>query len=174
MLASKPNIRATSDLSQWTNLDINVGLTAHNYGVLNLFTKVDESQTKELKYTVEIYKNEILDEFSSFERKITVQYLDDETIPIDTEYFSKIKSRFKDYYINKLVINGVETNIIPDRLDNNTVIKIYYGQVKGEEIPIENPKTGVDSSFKYYVLGFIAVITLFVLILRIKPNKSTN
>ncbi|MCR4581352.1 MAG: hypothetical protein K5666_02445 [Bacilli bacterium] len=175
-LATKPNMRATSDLSQWTNESVVVGLTSHNYGILNLFTKVDQNQKKKLKYTVEIYKNDVLDEFNSFDKEIEVQYLADNKIEVDHEYFDGIKDQFKDYYVTKLVINGEETNTVPLEVPDGTVFQVYYGQTKGEEIEVvvDNPKTGKNNNNKYYVIALVIAAIMCVIILVTKRKNKES
>jgi hypothetical protein len=142
----------------WTNEDMDVGLTSHNYGVLNIVSEVDPDMTKQMSYRVEVYKNEALDEFNSKTFTKEVQYLSN-TIPVDLDWFEGAETKFKGYTLIKMIVNNDNTRIIPSEVQDNTVIKLYYvrGDVRGVELV--NPRTGTKS----YIKVFIGVLVLFVI-----------
>ena len=158
ILATSPSYRSVESLVDWTNNDINVGMTSHNVGILNLVDSIDPNQTKEIEYTIEVYKNGVLDEFYTYKKVIDVQYLDDDTLNVDLDYFDDVENKFKDYYLTKMTINDIDTNEVPELVYNGTVFKLYYGQTKGEEIHIINPKTGRTSYKIPFLIALIATI----------------
>ena len=175
-LAEMPGIRAVEDLTVWTNQDINVGMTSHNLAVLNIFTNKDESCTKTVKYTVEVYKNGVLDEFNSFVHEESKYCLGDNKVIVDKDYFDKVPTQFKDYYVTRLVLNDKDITTIPDNVDDGSTFRLYYGENKGEEIVIINPKTGRISYKKVFIIAVSAFIVLGLIsfIYRLKIKKVTN
>ena len=161
ILATSPTYRAVQSLDTWTKEDIDVGIASHNIGILNLVGERNPDEQKELIYTVEVYKNGVLDEFYTYKKIINVQYLEDDTIDVDLDYFLDAKTKFKEYYLNRMTINDVETTDIPVLVDDGTTFKLYYGQTKGEEIELNNPKTGRTS---YKIPFLIAlIVTIFMI-----------
>ena len=138
VLVDSPNIKAEQDLTKWTNMNINVGMTAHNYGVLNIVSSIDESQQKTLSYTVELYKDNELDDIVV--ESTSVQVLSNNKIKVNKEFFNNIHTKYDGYNINKVLLNGTELTIknntiaIDSEVDDGTVIKIYYKK-KPKNIP---------------------------------------
>ena len=169
VLASSPTYRAIQPLDRWTNQNINVGMTSHNVALLSLVSDRDDEETKEIEYTIEVYKNGILDEFYTYKKVVSVQLLDDDTLDVDLDWFDDVKTKFRNYYLTKMTINDHETNEVPIIVDDGTTIKVYYGQVKGEEIDIVNPKTGrksyklafIVASIMSFIIGGIAAIRFY-------------
>ena len=158
ILATSPSYRSIESLVDWTNGDINVGMTSHNVGIVDLNSTRDENDTKEIEYTIEVYKNGILDEFYTYRKVIDVQYLADDTLDVDLDWFIDCENKFKNYYLTKMTINDSETKEIPIIVQDGTLFKLYYGQTKGDEIELINPKTGRSSYKVYFLLALIAAI----------------
>ena len=175
ILATSPTFRAVESLIDWTNKDINVGMTSHNVGVLSLVSDRDPNETKKIEYTIEVYKNGVLDEFYTYKKVVDVQYLDNNILDVDLDWFDGVENKFKDYYLAKMTVNDEETTVIPELVYDGTVIKLYYGQTKGEEIELVNPKTGRKSYKKLFGIALIAfIISIFAGVLVYKGSKKTS
>jgi hypothetical protein len=165
VLATSPIYRSIQPLDVWTNQDINVGMTSHNIGVLSLVTDRDPNQTKELEYLIEVYKNGKLDEFYTYKKTQNVQYLDDNILDVDFDWFDGIENKFKDYYLTRMTINDKETSNIPELVGDGTVFRLYFGQTKGEEIELINPKTGRNSYKMSFLIILISVLSFVGIII---------
>ena len=177
ILATSPTFRAVESLTDWTNNDINVGMTSHNVGVLSLVSDRDPNETKEIEYTIEVYKNGVIDEFYTYKKVIDVQYLDDNILDVDLDWFDGVENKFKDYYLTKMTVNDEDTTVIPELVYDGTVIKLYYGQTKGEEIELVNPKTGRRSYTLSFLITLVCALTIVGVIIGKhiqKRNKLTN
>ena len=170
ILATSPTFRTVQDLNGWYNTGIDIGMTSHNVGLLNVVSDRNPDDTKEIEYTIEVYKNGVLDEFYTYRKVVSVQYLEDNTLDVDLDWFDDVKTKFKNYYLTKMTINDHETNEVPTIVDDGTTIKVFYGQVQGEEIEIVNPKTGRKS----YKLAFIIALISSLLIAFIVINRETK
>ena len=107
---------------------------------INVYYVTDESQTKELKYTVEYYKDGEKVTSDTQTEKIEVQVLEPNTITVDK---TKINTQDK-YEGYKLDENS--TGTIPDTVDDGDVIKVYYitdeSQTKELKYTVEYYKDG--------------------------------
>ena len=92
--------------------------TANN--VMRIYYITDELQTKELSYTVEYYKDNVLVSSDTEVEKTTVQVLQPDIMTVD-----KLKINIIDKYVG-YKIEKLEPNTIPDTVNNGDVIKIYY------------------------------------------------
>ncbi len=104
--------------SKTENLPLTIGID-ETKNIINVYYITDESQTKTLSYTVEYYKDNVLEETSlPFEE--TKQVLEDDTLTV-----LKDKINTKDKYTG---YKFVKTNpeVIPDKIENKGVIKVYY------------------------------------------------
>ena len=104
-------------------------------------TEIDDSQTKDLSYTVEYYKDgEKVDTDTQTETK-TVQVLEPNTLTVDK---SKINTTDK-YYGYKL--EKTEPAPIPESIEDKGTIKVYYvkdeGKTKDLSYTVEYYKDGV-------------------------------
>ena len=104
-------------------LDIPETMPANNVDVYGSFT-IDESQTKEISYTIEYYKKNVKQDEDTITEKIIVQVLKPDTITVD-----KTKINTENKY-EGFVFEKMEPNIVPDVVNNGTVIKIYYSLEK--------------------------------------------
>lgn len=97
-------------------------------GVIKVYYVFDESQTKELSYTVEYYKNGKKVENDTQVEVVTVHVLEPNTLQVNQD---KINTENK-YVGYKLEKTNPET--IPSEINNGGIIKVYYilddGQTK--------------------------------------------
>ena len=97
-------------------------------GVIKVYYVFDESQTKELSYTVEYYKNGKKIENDTQVETVTVHVLEPNTLQVNQD---KINTENK-YVGYKLEKTNPET--IPSEINNGGIIKVYYilddGQTK--------------------------------------------
>lgn len=122
-------------LNPGTDLSMQIG-TDDN--ILNINYVIDSTQTKEISYSVEYYKDGTLTD-KDISRK-TVQLLDDETIEVDKSGIDKNK------YFGYTYLN-TEPESIPDTVTNGSVIKVYY--VASDSVIIINYKIeNTDISIK--------------------------
>lgn len=88
--------------------------------------EIDPNQTKELKYTVEYYKDGVKqdDDTEVFTKEI--QILDEETKTLKVDK-SKINllDKYEDYYYEKS-----SPEIIPEEVEDSSIIKVYYKSKK--------------------------------------------
>ncbi len=105
--------------------------------VINLYYIVDESQTKELSYTIEYYKNGELVEEDTERETQEVQVLEPDVLTVKKEKIN-IGDKYTGYKLEK-----VEPEAIPDTIENNGVIKVYY------------IKDNFDYTVEYYYDGVI-------------------
>lgn len=107
----------------------NLPLTIKTKGnVINVYYVTDETQTKELSYTVEYYKNGKKVENDTQVEVVTVHVLQPNTLQVNQD---KINTENK-YVGYKLEKTSPET--IPSEINNGGIIKVYYilddGQTK--------------------------------------------
>ena len=97
-------------------------------GIIKVYYVFDESQTKELSYTVEYYKNGKKVENDTQVETVTVHVLEPNTLKVNQD---KINTENK-YVGYKLEKTNPET--IPSEINNGGIIKVYYilddGQTK--------------------------------------------
>ena len=110
--------------------------------VVVVTTEIDDSQTKDLSYTVEYYKDgEKVDTDTQTETK-TVQVLEPNTLTVD---MSKINTTDK-YYGYKL--EKTEPAPIPESIEDKGTIKVYYvkddGQTKDTKYTVRYTIEGVE------------------------------
>ncbi len=84
--------------------------------------EIDENQTKMLKYTVEYYKDGILQDTQTESKE--VQVLEDDTIDVDHTKIN-ITDKYEGYTFER-----TEPEIILDVVDNGTIIKVYYISIR--------------------------------------------
>ena len=94
--------------------------TIANNGVIKVYYVKDEDQTKELKYTVEYYKDGVEVEADKQVEKQSVWAGAPNTLTVDA---SKINTTNK---YDGYKLNSTATGEIPSTIDNDGVIKVYY------------------------------------------------
>ena len=108
--------------------------------VVVVTTEIDDSQTKDLSYTVEYYKDGVKVDADTQTETKTVQVLEPNTLTVD---MSKINTTDK-YYGYKL--EKTDPAPIPESIENKGVIKVYYvkddGQTKDLSYTVEYYKDG--------------------------------
>ena len=143
-LATTPNMRSVEDLTKWTNVGVNVGIASHNAAVMNLVEKLSD-ETKELKYTVEVYKDDVKVDDDSFVYVKNVQVLDNDYLNIDSSYFENAHKKYSGYTLVKVVQDEAELPVrkgvitIEESVRSGTVFKLYYKKI---------PKTVTSSIIK--------------------------
>ena len=97
-------------------------------GVIKVYYVFDESQTKELSYTVEYYKNGKKVENDTQVEVVTVHVLQPNTLQVNQDKIN-IENKYVGYKLEK---TSPET--IPGEINNGGIIKVYYilddGQTK--------------------------------------------
>ena len=123
-------------LEKTENLPLTV-TEVENNNVIKVYYILDDEKTKELSYTVEYYKDNVLQESDTQTTSKIVQVLEPDTLIVD---FSKINT--KDKYIGYKLSKTSPANI-PNSVENGTTIKVYYG------------KDSFDYTIEYYYEGII-------------------
>ena len=132
----------------------NLPNTVDTETVIDVYYVIDESQTKEISYTVEYYKDGVKVEADIETVKETVQVLAEETLTVKKDGINTT-NKYTGYVFEK-----TEPNAIPDTIANGGVIKVYYEKINvtlskiavdstGKDMPaIYNYKVGEDVRFK--------------------------
>jgi hypothetical protein len=71
-----------------------------------------------------------------------------------------------------MTINEQDSTEVPEIVYDGTVFRLYYGQTKGEEIEIINPKTGRKSYKFTFAIVLICSLTLIGIIIGKYINKK--
>ena len=103
------NIKQSSDveivaipfLPEWTNDKVSATLSSSAFGILNIYSSIDEEQTKNLSYTVEYYKDNEKVEADTQNRTETVQILQPDTITVNKEEIDLINKGSKQSNIRR-------------------------------------------------------------------------
>ncbi len=104
----------------WTGVLSDSGIMpSYDIEVEGIFTK-DETQTKELSYTVEYYKDGIKQEADTEIEKTTVHVSESDTISVNKAEINTT-NKYLGYKLEK-----TEPAQIPDTVENRDVIKVYY------------------------------------------------
>ena len=93
--------------------------------VLNIYYTIDNDQTKDIKYTVEFYKGDEKQELDTLEEEKTVQVLSTEELEVNKDNINII-NKYTGYILDKLMLNDEEIAEIPDTVENNDIITVYY------------------------------------------------
>ena len=109
--------------------------------IIRVYYVKDETQTKDLSYTVEYYKNGVKVTEDTQTVKDTVQVLKPDTLTVDKSNINT-KDKYVGYKFEKT--NPTE---IPNTIENGSVIKVYYvtddNQTKDLSYTVEYYKDGV-------------------------------
>ena len=109
--------------------------------IIRVYYVKDETQTKDLSYTVEYYKNGVKVTEDTQTVKDTVQVLKPDTLTVDKSNINT-KDKYVGYKFEKT--NPTE---IPNTIENGSVIKVYYvtddNQTKDLSYTVEYYKNGV-------------------------------
>ena len=94
--------------------------TIENGGVIKVYYVTDATQTKDLSYTVEYYKDGVKVTEDTQTVKDTVQVLKPNTLKVDKLSINTV-NKYVGYKFEK-----TEPTTIPDTIENGGVIKVYY------------------------------------------------
>jgi len=101
----------------------------NNAGIINdtivIKNDIDQTQTKDIKYTVEYYKEGILDNSATHDKTITVQVLEDDILDVDKTSIN-ILNKYDGYKLQKIEKDDTVISSLPDSVEDGTVIKVYY------------------------------------------------
>ena len=115
--------------------------TIENGGVIKVYYVTDATQTKDLSYTVEYYKDGVKATEDTQTVKDTVQVLKPNTLKVDKLSINTV-NKYVGYKFEK-----TEPTTIPDTIENGGVIKVYYvtdaTQTKDLSYTVEYYKDGV-------------------------------
>ena len=117
--------------------------TVNSGDVIRVYYVTDDSQTKELSYTVEYYKDGVKVEADTQTVKQTVQVLQPDTLTVDKSQIN-ITDKYEGYKCT--------TTEIPETVNNGGVIKVEYvtddSQTKELSYTVEYYKNGVKDESK--------------------------
>ena len=109
--------------------------------IIKVYYVADETQTKDLSYTVEYYKDGVKVTEDTQTVKDTVQVLKPNTLKVDKLSINTV-NKYVGYKFEK-----TEPTTIPDTIENGSVIKVYYvtdaTQTKDLSYTVEYYKDGV-------------------------------
>ena len=117
----------------------------NNGDVIKVYYEIDESQTKEISYTVEYYKNDVKVEEDTQVVKNTVQVLKPDTLKVDKSSINTV-DKYIGYKLEKLKTNENIIDHLADEVTNGDVIKVYY-------VIDENQTKNLDYTVEYYKEG---------------------
>ena len=108
--------------------------TIENGGIIRIEYVLDDTQTKELSYTVEYYKDGYLvEQETKFE---VIQVLGPNTLLVDLDV-TNLESKYEGYRLEK-----TEPETIPNIVEDGTVIKVFYVSIPKIVISYINTVTG--------------------------------
>ena len=128
-------------LDKTENLPLTITENEDN-NIIKVYYVIDESKTKDLSYKVEYYKEgELVKDDTQIKTK-TVQVLQPDILDVDKEKIEKNNSKYFGYKFDK-----TDPEVIPDTIENNGVIKVYYiideSQTKEISYNVEYYKEGI-------------------------------
>ena len=98
--------------------------TVNNDDVIKVYYVLDSDQTKEIKYTVEYYKDEVLQEEDTQVVRTVVQLLDGDTLDVNVDDIN-VTDKYEGYTFEKTIPAR-----IPNIAVDGEVIKVYYVKTK--------------------------------------------
>ena len=128
--------------------------------IIRVYYIIDDGNTKTLNYTVEYYKDGVLQEGDTQTESKTVQVLEPDTLNVDTSKINKT-NKYTGYKLQK-----TEPEAIPSAVNNGDVIRVYY--VKDNfDYTVEYYYDDVKDETKTEVLN-----SRFESIIKTYPDKS--
>ncbi len=116
--------------------------------IIKVYYIIDESQTKELSYTVEYYKENVKSKEDTQTEKETVQILQPNTLTVNKSNIN-IEDKYIGYKLTEIKLNDEKIEKLPDTVNLEDVIKIYYvideKQTKELSYTVEYYKDNVKS-----------------------------
>ena len=124
--------------------------TINNQGVISLYYSKDDSQTKDLSYTVEYYKDGVLSDIDTVTESVWVLSKSN-TLTVDKNSINTTNK------YNGYAFDYTDPSVIPDTIKNEGIIKVYYEKDVHSTIP-GNPEQSDGIPDKYQVrVNFKAV-----------------
>ena len=99
----------------------NLKITAHG-NIINIYYKV---ATKDLKYTVEFYKDGEKQENDTVEESKIVEDTESDIIEVNKENIN-IKNKYENCVLDKIMLNDNVIEELPTSVSHNDIIRIYY------------------------------------------------
>ena len=93
--------------------------------ILNIYYILDDGQTKDIKYTVEFYKDNEKQELDTIKEGKTVQILDSNELEVNKEEINII-NKYTGYILDKIMLNDEEITELPDTVNADDILKVYY------------------------------------------------
>ena len=101
--------------------------------IIKVYYEIDKEKTKELKYTVEYYKDEEKIEEDTQEKIEIVQVLQSNILEVNKEEIN-ITNKYVGYKLNRIEQNGETVEVLPNTVATETVIKVYYEKAEYEYV----------------------------------------
>ena len=121
---------------------VEIPSTIENGGVIKVYYMIDDENTKNIKYTVEYYQNDVkVEEDTQVVRK-TVQILDSDTLKVNKSEIN-IVDKYIGYKLDYMKQDNRTIAVLPDSVQTETVIKIYY-------VTDENQTKNLSYTVEYY------------------------
>ena len=99
--------------------------TNEEENIMKVYYVTDDSQTKEISYKVEYYKENELQIPDTIIKTKTIQVLEENTIEVDKNEINTT-DKYEHYNFKKIMLNDEEIQEVPDTVNDKDVIKIYY------------------------------------------------
>ena len=135
------NDRVGYKLDEEKNFPLQISANSEE-NVIQIYYVIDDEQTKEIKYTVEYYKEGTLIDIDTQINTKTVQVLDQEVLTVNKDDINIVDKYFG------YRLDSTEPTVIPDEVNNGDVIKVYY------VIDEANTKT-LNYTVEYYKEGVL-------------------
>ena len=145
--------------------------------VIKIYYVNNSGLYKKLRYSVEVYKNDVLDKNESYTVEKLINVDDPDEIELELAAFNDLYTKYKAYYLTRVTNNGEITTLLNTIVRDGTTIRLYYEANKNDEINIkfENPKTIENNkNINTIIVSFIFIISLTTLLLIIKKNTKNK
>ena len=96
----------------------------NNGTIISVYYVKDETQTKEINYTIEYYKDGLKQIKDTQKPSKTVHVLEEDTLAVDKNI--NANNKYLGYKLEKTEIDATIITDLPDEVQNGTVISVYY------------------------------------------------
>ena len=110
--------------------------------VISIYYAEDETQTKEIKYTVEYYKGTRKVETDTVVVKETVRVLAPDTLTVDRTLFTD-NNKYVGYQLDR-----TDPEEVPEVVDNGTIIRVYYKPISGLSYTVNYYRNGTTEKLE--------------------------